>query len=86
MVCDFHSFVSGVGRTVLASEAMTCSRNAGTTQPPRSETLRKSQSLQDQQFEERRRIAERLAQALREAGYSCDLGENSDARTLKRDD
>ena len=81
-----HSLASGrmAGPTV-ASEAMTSSRNAGTTQRPgrrRSENLK---SLQAQQFEEWRRIAERLAQALREAGYSCDLGENSDARTLKRD-
>ena len=44
-----------------------------------------SQSLQDQQFEERRRIAERLVQALREAGYCCDLSDSGSARTLKRD-
>jgi hypothetical protein len=32
-------------------------------------------SLQDQQFEERRRFAERLVEALREAGYSCELAD-----------
>jgi hypothetical protein len=39
---------------------------------------RKPQSLQDQQFEDQRRIAERVVQALREAGYS----DPGDARTL----
>jgi hypothetical protein len=49
----------------------------------------KSQPVSDQQFEERRRIAEQLVQALREAGYSCDLGDCRDmgsARMLRRDD
>ena len=32
---------------------MRCNRNAGAAQPPKSPTVRKSQSLQDQQFEER---------------------------------
>ena len=36
---------------------------------PKPLTIDKS-SVQDQQFEERRRIAERLVQAFREAGYS----------------
>jgi len=45
-------------------------------------TVRQSQSLPDQLFEERLRIAERLVQDLREAGYSCELGEGP-ARALK---
>jgi menaquinone-dependent protoporphyrinogen IX oxidase len=39
---------------------------------------RKSQSLQ-----ERLRIAERIAQALREAGYSCELGDDDHPRAPK---
>ena len=35
--------------------------------------------------EERQRIAQDIARALREAGYECSLGGNSDARTLRRD-
>ena len=35
--------------------------------------------------EERQRIAEDIARALREAGYECSLGGNSVARTLRRD-
>ena len=35
--------------------------------------------------EERQRIAEDIARALREAGYECCLGEDSTARRLKRD-
>jgi len=45
---------------------------AGARQPPRP--VRKSLSQQDQEFAKRQRIAERLVRALREAGYSCDLG------------
>ena len=44
------------------------------------------QSSQDQQFEDRRRTAERLVQILREAGYSCGLSDDGHARSLKRDD
>ena len=61
-------------------------RDAAAAQPPRSIKVRESQSLQDQQFEERLRIAERLVQALREAGYSCELGDDGPARALKRED
>jgi hypothetical protein len=43
-------------------------------------------SLRDQQFEERLRIAEHLVRLLREAGYSCELGEDGLARALKRED
>ena len=39
-----------------------------------------SQSLQDQQFEERLRIAEHLVRLLREARFSCELGEDDHAR------
>ncbi|MGC2124060.1 MAG: hypothetical protein WA652_14515 [Xanthobacteraceae bacterium] len=46
---------------------------------------RESLSLQDQQFEQRRRIAERLIQALRQAGYSCGLADDAQARTLKNE-
>ena len=35
--------------------------------------------------EERQRIAEDIVRALREAGYECCLGDDSTARTLKRD-
>ena len=35
--------------------------------------------------EERQRIAEDIARALREAGYQCCLGDDSTARRLKRD-
>src|SRR5207344_263024 len=45
---------------------------------------RKPRSVSDQQFEERLRISERLVQALREAGYSCELGDDGPARALKR--
>ena len=41
-------------------------RDAAAAEQPKSPTVRESQSLQDQQFEERLRIAERLVQALRE--------------------
>ena len=64
---------------------MGCDHNAGALQPPNSTTVQKSQSLQDQQFEERIRIAERIAQALREAGYSCVLSGDGYAGMLKRD-
>jgi len=37
-------------------------------------TVREIQS--DQQFQERRRLAERLVEELRAAGYSCELGED----------
>jgi hypothetical protein len=64
---------------------MRCNQNAAAEQPTKSPTVRKSQSQQDQQFEERLRIAERLVQAFREAGYSCELGDDGHARALKRE-
>jgi hypothetical protein len=51
--------------------------------PRKSLRGRKSASVSDQQFEERLRIAERLVQALRGAGYSCELGDDGPARALK---
>jgi len=65
---------------------MKYNRNGGAGQPPKPLTVRKSQSQQDQQFEERLRIAERLVQALREAGYPCELGDDGPARALRRED
>ena len=53
---------------------------------PRELPHRKPQSSQDQQFEDRRRIAKRLVQELREAGYQCGLVDDGHARALKRDD
>jgi len=58
-------------------------RDAAAAEQPKSPTVRESQSLQDQQFEERLRISERLVQAFREAGYPCELGEIGPARALK---
>jgi hypothetical protein len=51
---------------------MSRNQNAETVQQPKPPTLGRS-TLQDQQFEERLKIAERLVQALREAGRSCEL-------------
>jgi len=51
-----------------------------------SPTVYESQSPQEQQFEERLRIAERLLQALREAGYSCELAEDVHVRASVRKD
>ena len=62
---------------------MKSNRNAGEVQPPTLPTALKSQK--DQEFEERKRIAEDIVRALREAGYSCDLGDSGSARTLRRD-
>jgi len=39
--------------------------------------------VDDKIQEERLRFAERLVQAFREAGYSCELGEGGPARALK---
>jgi hypothetical protein len=64
-----------------AGKAMTCSQNAGAAQRPKPPTVGRS-SLQDQQFAERLRIAERIVQALREAGRSCELTDDDHARAL----
>jgi hypothetical protein len=59
---------------------MTCSQNAEAAQPPTD-----GRSSLDQQFKERRRIAERLVEALREAGYSCRPADEGHMRALKRE-
>jgi hypothetical protein len=41
-------------------------------------------SLQGQEYEKRLRIAERLVQTFRLAGYSCELGDGGHSKTLKR--
>jgi hypothetical protein len=58
-------------------------QDSAAVQPSKLPTVHEPQSQQDQQFEERLRIAERLVQDLREAGYSCELGEDGLARALK---
>ena len=58
-------------------------RDSAPVQRPKLPTVGESQSQQDQQFEERLRIAEHLVLVLHEAGYSCDLGEGGPARALK---
>ena len=55
-------------------------QDGAVAQSPKSPTVRESQSLQDQQFEERLRIAEHLVLLLREARFSCELGEDDHAR------
>jgi hypothetical protein len=56
-------------------------KESSAVEPPQA--VRKSRSQQDQEFEERRRIAERLVQDFREAGYSCELAD--DGHALRRD-
>jgi hypothetical protein len=73
-------------RTASVVKVVKSNWNIGKAQPPKSPIVRKSQSLQDQQFEERLHIAERLVQALREAGYSCGLADDVHARALQRED
>ena len=72
---------------VWAGKAKLMGRNqkAVSTPPRKSLRGRKTGSVSDQQFEERLRIAERLVQAFREAGYSCELGDDGPARALKRE-
>ena len=53
--------------------------NAGAAQQPKPPTVGRS-SLQDQRFEEHLHIAERIVQALREAGYSCELTDEAYSR------
>jgi hypothetical protein len=54
---------------------VTRNQNAGAAQRSKPPTVGKS-SLQGQ-FEERLRIAERIVQALREAGHSCGLADKT---------
>ena len=58
---------------------MTHNQNAEAAQRSKPPTVGRS-SLQDQQFEERLLIAERIIQALREAGYSCGLADKAYSR------
>ena len=53
----------------------------------RKEAARKDAlpGVDDKIQEERQRIAQDIARALREAGYECSLGDNGVARTLRRD-
>jgi hypothetical protein len=51
-------------------------QNAGAAQRAKPPTVGRS-SLQRQQFEERLRIAERIVQALHEAGHSCRLADKA---------
>ena len=53
---------------------MGCNQDSAPVQPPKLPTVGESQSQQDQQFEERLRIAEHIVGVLREAGYSCGDG------------
>ena len=55
---------------------MTRNQNAGAAQRSKPPTIGRS-SLLDQQFEKHLRIAERIVQALREAGYSCELDDET---------
>ena len=66
-----------------SGETMVYKRDVTAAVQPKSPTDSESQAQQDQQFEERLRIAERLVQALREAGYSCELAEDAHVRALK---
>jgi hypothetical protein len=66
-------------------EFMVVNQNAGAAPRLKSLPPRIPQLSQDQQFEDGRQIAERLIQAFREAGYSCELGEDGHARALKRE-
>jgi hypothetical protein len=59
---------------------MGCNRNAAAVPAP---TIREAQSLQHQQFEERLRIADRLVQDLREAGYSCEPAVDAHAQAFQ---
>jgi hypothetical protein len=59
-------------------------RKAATAPSCKSARGSKPQSLSDQQFEERRRIAKEIVQALREAGYSSEDFDDDHAQALKR--
>jgi hypothetical protein len=55
---------------------VTRNRNAGAAQRPKPPIVG-GLSLQRQQFEKRLRIAERIVQALHEAGHSCGLADKA---------
>jgi hypothetical protein len=46
----------------------------------------RSAELDQKTQAKRLRIAERIVQALRQAGYSCELGDDGPARALVRED
>jgi hypothetical protein len=58
---------------------VTRNQNAGAAQRPKPPTVGRS-SLQDQRFEEHLHIAKHIVQALREAGYSCELADEAYSR------
>ena len=58
---------------------MTRIQNAGAAQRSKPPTVGRL-SVQDQRFEEHLHIAERIVQALREAGYSCELADEAYSR------
>ena len=58
---------------------MTRKQNDGAAQRPKRPTVVRSSPQ-----EERLRIAERVVQALREAGFSCELGDDDHPREQKR--
>ena len=78
---SFHLAVSAISAKFSERAPGTSERLA--PQPPKPPTVGESQSLQDQQFEERLRIAERLVQALRETGYSSRLAEDIHVRAYR---
>jgi hypothetical protein len=59
---------------------VTHNQNAEAAQRSKPPTVGRS-SLQDQQFEERLLIAERIVQDLCEAGYSCELDDEAYSRS-----
>jgi hypothetical protein len=59
-----------------SGKAVTRNRNAGAARRFKPPTAGGS-SLRRQQFEERLRIAERIVQALNEAGHSCGLADKA---------
>ena len=76
-----YSKVYGIEESIshqplAAGKAVTRKQNAGAAQRSEPSTLGGS-SLQRQQFEERLRIAERIVQALDEAGHSCGLADKA---------
>ena len=85
VIYDAHvpSSIAPKGEIWTAGDTMRCNRKAGPVQPSKSPTVLEAQ--EDQKFEERKRIVEHLVRALREAGYSSDLGDSGSARTLRRD-
>ena len=57
----------------MGSGAMAWRGKADVKQP--FKLVRKTRSSQNQEYQERLRVAERIMQALHEAGYSCDPGD-----------